>query len=303
LIYFNWQDFVVDANESGLYEFTGDAKYDWEILHRGDIRYLDFLKKLRKYEARVKSQMLPVERYPLPMFANDKHYECSVPFSIPPYSVIKNQPVDDTMEVPSFLESLHETCIYRWEGWWTYEFCHGKHVRQFHQEQDGSIPAQFLLGQDVGMTSGIPGSDYYSEEYEAGSVCDLTGKARTCEIKFYCAQNSDVSVFTSIKEPSSCNYEIRIDTPLLCKHPKYKSKLETETERILCFETPIPTEEEVLEEEQKIKKQKLQKSEPPKTDPEPAQKSEQPKPTISEFQKIDKLKSNSPKSDPTTNPM
>jgi len=233
-----------------------------KILHRGDIRYLDFLKKLRRYEYRVKTQGLPLERFPFPMYSNDKQYECSIPFSLPQFNAKKNQPVDDSMEVAPFIESLQETCIYRWEGWWTYEFCYGKHVRQFHQEQDGSVPAQFLLGQDLGTTSGVPSSDFYSEEYESGSICDLTGKHRTCEVRFYCSSQGDVSVFTSIKEPSSCNYIIRIDTPLLCKHPKYKSKLDTEPEKILCFETPVPTDEEVLEEEQKIKKPKLQKIDP-----------------------------------------
>jgi hypothetical protein len=208
----------------------------------------------------VKNQGLPFERFAWPMYSNNKHYECSVPFLLPQYSDKKNQEVDDYLEVPPFLESMQEKCIYRWEGWWTYEFCYGKHIRQFHQEQDGSIPAQFFLGQETGTTSGVPGPDYYSIEYEAGSTCDLTGKPRTCEIRIYCQQNSDVSMFTSIKEPSSCNYVVRIDTPHLCKHPKYTSK-ETDTEKILCFETPIPTEEEVLEEEQEAKKQRLLKQE------------------------------------------
>jgi len=110
----------------------------------------------------------------------------------------------------------------------------------------------------------------------SGSSCDLTGKLRTCEVRFYCEPNADVTVITSIKEPSSCNYIIRVDTPLLCKHPKYISKLDEETEKILCFETPIPTELEIQEEEQKQKKQTKNtfKSTQPST---PPQNPEQPK--------------------------
>jgi len=245
------------STDSTLYEIPGETKYEWEMLQKGTIRYMDRLKLLHRYEVRVQNQGLPVERYQWPMYTeDDKVYSCSVPFLQPQKEEKDTTPEDTSLEVLPFLKSLKDTCIYRWEGWWTYEFCFGKHVRQFHQEQDGTIPAQFYLGHDKGLTSGAPGPEYYSEEYEAGSVCDLTGKERTCEIRFYCDPNADVSVFSSFKEPSSCNYVIRIDTPLLCKHPKYVSKLEEETEKILCFETPIPTEQEIQEEEQKQKKQK-----------------------------------------------
>jgi hypothetical protein len=38
------------------------------------------------------------------------------------------------------------TCIKRNEGWWTYEFCIGRQIRQYHRESDGSITSEFLLG-------------------------------------------------------------------------------------------------------------------------------------------------------------
>ncbi len=36
----------------------------------------------------------------------------------------------------------------QWEGWWTYEFCYGKHMKQFHLDKAGNIPkdANFALG-------------------------------------------------------------------------------------------------------------------------------------------------------------
>jgi hypothetical protein len=37
---------VIASNDANLYEFGRDAKYDWEILHRGDIRYVDFFKEI-----------------------------------------------------------------------------------------------------------------------------------------------------------------------------------------------------------------------------------------------------------------
>ena len=37
--------------------------------------------------------------------------------------------------VASYLMPIKGTCFYRLEGWWTYEFCFLKSVRQFHQEK------------------------------------------------------------------------------------------------------------------------------------------------------------------------
>ena len=28
-------------------------------------------------------------------------------------------------------------CVYRMEPYWTYELCHGKHLRQYHEEREG----------------------------------------------------------------------------------------------------------------------------------------------------------------------
>lgn len=32
------------------------------------------------------------------------------------------------------------------DGWWIYEVCLGKHVRQFHKNADNSLAAEFFLG-------------------------------------------------------------------------------------------------------------------------------------------------------------
>ena len=36
-------------------------------------------------------------------------------------------------QVADYLFGLQGTCFYRVEGWWTYEFCYQKHLKQFHQ--------------------------------------------------------------------------------------------------------------------------------------------------------------------------
>ena len=37
--------------------------------------------------------------------------------------------------VGTYVQSLIGSCFYRLEGWWTYEFCFPKSIRQFHQEK------------------------------------------------------------------------------------------------------------------------------------------------------------------------
>ncbi|GJP47106.1 hypothetical protein CLOM_g6341 [Closterium sp. NIES-68] len=40
-------------------------------------------------------------------------------------------------------------CFYRQDGWWTYEFCYKKHIRQMHiEQQDGEnkVTMDFVLG-------------------------------------------------------------------------------------------------------------------------------------------------------------
>ena len=33
---------------------------------------------------------------------------------------------------------MGQSCAYRLEHYWTYELCHGKHIRQYHEERDGT---------------------------------------------------------------------------------------------------------------------------------------------------------------------
>jgi protein OS-9 len=37
------------------------------------------------------------------------------------------------------LQPLSEKCLFRQEGWWSYEFCHQKYVRQLHVEDENKV--------------------------------------------------------------------------------------------------------------------------------------------------------------------
>jgi len=141
-------------------------------------------------------------------------------------------------KIRDFLEPLGQSCLYRLAGWWTYEFCYGKHIRQYHQEKDAPIRPQdeFFLGKqteadkmkyidEVVDVSAL--KDYYSEEYAHGTSCDINGQHRVSEVRYYCSTtDKSTTSITDIKEPASCSYTISVHTPLLCKHPLFAPKKE-----------------------------------------------------------------------------
>jgi len=166
------------------------------------------------------------------MSSSGKKYNCY----LPTLSEIENKDKEGnvtTISISSLLEPLASTCLYRLTGWWTYEICHRKHIKQFHQTADGSVDsAVYFLGKWEAEESdeptepeGIPTTEkieYYSEFYSHGTVCDLTNLPRTTEVRFYCS--NDKTHVSDLKEPSSCNYVVSVRTPLLCQHPAYRPK-------------------------------------------------------------------------------
>lgn len=156
---------------------------------------------------------------------------------------------------PLFQESM---CTFRLESYWTYEVCHGRYIRQFHEDREGkNIKTQeYFLGMwetseqtqiintlksskdESKATKRVYGSQlpYYELEMGSGTLCDLNGKPRLTKLLYVCAMNSKLHEVYSLKEISTCEYEIIILTPLLCSHPKYKPK-ETQENLISCVGT------------------------------------------------------------------
>lgn len=54
-----------------------------------------------------------------------------------------------------------------------------------------------------------------------GTMCDLTGRPRHTSVLYVC-YNHGKHDFYSLKEVSSCHYEVIIISSLLCLHPHYK---------------------------------------------------------------------------------
>ncbi|KAF2436569.1 hypothetical protein EJ08DRAFT_729076 [Tothia fuscella] len=81
------------------------------------------------------------------MMINGQRYLCSIP-RIPPEE--SQPPVNETSHEEEekelaraetrgweLIKGLEENCLYFFSGWWSYSFCHGEGVRQFHQLPPG----------------------------------------------------------------------------------------------------------------------------------------------------------------------
>ena len=166
--------------------------------------------------------------------------------------------------VASFLTPLRDQCMRYLEGWWTYEFCIGKQLRQYHADPQGKVEKEYILGSAL-HKSPVGGSPlsasslasmsdedylshleslkldtdaslpYYSESFDHGTPCDVTGGVpRQFEARWSCSAAATSTSIRSVKEPSSCRYILELESPLICQHPSYRS-LETPSYVTTCY--------------------------------------------------------------------
>ncbi|XP_012633257.1 endoplasmic reticulum lectin 1 isoform X1 [Microcebus murinus] len=145
---------------------------------------------------------------------------------------------------PLFKQS---SCSYRIESYWTYEVCHGKHIRQYHEEKEtgqkiniheyylGNILAKNLLfekdqeAEEKEKSNEIPTKNiegqmtpYYPVGMGNGTPCSLKqNRPRSSTVMYICHPESKHEIL-SVAEVTTCEYEVVILTPLLCNHPKYR---------------------------------------------------------------------------------
>lgn len=157
--------------------------------------------------------------------------------------------------IPLFLTN---SCSYRIESYWTYEVCHGRYIKQFHEEREGkTIKSQdYILGKwNQSLTDKL--IDFYKDidkehnkiqyakvegvklpaiviDMVDGTLCDLLdGEPRISRVHYVCDTQGKNEIY-SLKETTTCNYEIIILTSLLCSHPLYKPEKQTE-HKIHCY--------------------------------------------------------------------
>ncbi|XP_012060048.1 PREDICTED: endoplasmic reticulum lectin 1 [Atta cephalotes] len=191
--------------------------------------------------------------------ANNERYKCVIPDATEQeheYSETYDGPNPIQLLQPIFAQN---SCSYRLESYWTYELCHGRYVRQYHEDREGKkikMQEYYLGTLDKAQRAKL--SAYYDEqaknpnrklyipikkidginmpyveiEMTDGTMCDLNNKPRTVKVLYVCYKHGKHDVY-SLKETMSCEYEAIVLSPVLCNHPDYKPQ-DTGENQITC---------------------------------------------------------------------
>ncbi|KAK6000166.1 hypothetical protein QM012_004154 [Aureobasidium pullulans] len=205
----------------------------------------------------------------------NQHYLCQIPRLVdqPPSS-----PSNETLSKQDhekelarantrgwqLLKGMQGNCIYYWSGWWSYRYCYGQGVKQFHQlppsqgvpafppVEDPAVPG-FMLGavQDqeplsedkaVGKLETRGESRYLVQRLAGGTLCDLTGRERRIEVQFHC-NPATADRISLIKEVATCAYLMIIQTPRLCNDVAFQPPQKDRANKIAC--SPILDQDQV----------------------------------------------------------
>jgi len=135
------------------------------------------------------------------------------------------------------LKALEGKCTVSKKGWWTYQWCHRKEIRQYHSEADGKRSSDWSLGRfdTKDQKQSTVKSQFEPHFFLNGQKCDENGKRRWSEVHFSCCANDESRVgkqaeeegeeayIRSIEEPGLCHYKLQVCSKQLCpKPPKRK---------------------------------------------------------------------------------
>ncbi|KAL2776144.1 protein OS-9 isoform 5 precursor [Daubentonia madagascariensis] len=186
-----------------------------------------------------------------------QRYECRLPAGAIHFQREREEeaPAYQGPGIPELLSPMRDApCLLKTKDWWTYEFCYGRHIQQYHME-DSEIKGEVLyLGY---YQSAFNWDDetakaskqhrlkrYHSQTYGNGSKCDLNGRPREAEVRFLCDEGAGISgdYIDRVDEPLSCSYVLTIRTPRLCPHPLLRPPPSATPQAILCHPSLQPEE-------------------------------------------------------------
>lgn len=177
-----------------------------------------------------------------------QNYYCKLPFIAQKADDKEEEKIPKTTPLSSLLEPMRsESCLKTIVGWWTYEFCYGKYVKQYHSEGDapkgditylGYYESDFDWNKEVAEESSKfrrhKLNRYHSQTYVNGTSCDIIDHRRDTEIRYICDDSSAETYIARVDEPSTCSYIITVNTPYVCSHPHTKPLKNPKPTEIVC---------------------------------------------------------------------
>ncbi|KAM4637256.1 LOW QUALITY PROTEIN: protein OS-9, partial [Amazona ochrocephala] len=175
-----------------------------------------------------------------------QRYECRLPAAAvrSPPDPLEEAQLYNGSGVTELLQPMAAApCLVKTKDWWTYEFCYGKHIQQYHVEESEIKGDVLFLGY---YQSAFDWDDeaakaskqhrlkrYHSQSYVNGSRCDITGRAREAEVRFLCEEGAGDHL-ARVDEPQSCSYVLTVHTPRICHHPLLRPSPGAAPQPILC---------------------------------------------------------------------
>lgn len=152
-------------------------------------------------------------------------------------------------------------CLYFMSGWWTYSFCNNREVVQYHAmsstprgqppKRDPHDP-EYVLGRVPTIPASaakntdperdpVPAELQYNgdqrylvQKLEAGTICDLTGRARTIEVQYHCVPGMKGDKISWLKEVTICAYVMGVNTGRLCDDVAFMPARANQANPISC---------------------------------------------------------------------
>ncbi|KAI8619715.1 hypothetical protein BC830DRAFT_1215832 [Chytriomyces sp. MP71] len=150
--------------------------------------------------------------------------------------------IDDNERAINLLDGFNQGCLNWTSNFWIYSYCHKEKVIQYSNFPANYPPVQYLLGEykevpsqesftgnrQVAAKGGAElvdadgdGNRYLKIPYAEGdrTMCE-NGLKRSVEVQFSCCKTQHIA---SVIEPTTCNYIMRVHTPVACDNV-FKSK-------------------------------------------------------------------------------
>ncbi|XP_076054209.1 uncharacterized protein LOC143032884 isoform X2 [Oratosquilla oratoria] len=180
-----------------------------------------------------------------------QEYICSLPnVPVSEKQTKKDENILDQLVDISVLLRPMETapCLVKTKDWWTYEFCYGSVIKQYHLEDNKAQGPILILGKYESEYNWKNSTEtknrlqrFHSQFYVNGTKCDITGEPRRAEVRFHCEEGVG-DYIQRVDEPESCRYVVTVATTRVCHHPYLKPHPSQVQRPISC--APVLTQEQ-----------------------------------------------------------